>query len=566
MRKFRDWHWTRIGMAGLGVFICSFGMGPQSSWAQAAHPLLGGPWGMVRSASGAPLEGIGVRVISSRTAIRTTVYTNEDGRYEFPKLEPGTYALHIARPREFRPYRRDAVQISGSEHFEDIVLERVVDSEYLPPTPEVLAQLTGWEWMSNLPGTGKEKRGFVLSCGFGCHNYQQILKARYDEQSWRLIVRRMLRGAGSPLINRREPLPGQTARAGVDRIEEEETVIQWLSRIRGPQSQDPPMLPMPRPRGMATRVIVTEYELPRTLLAPHDVHGDSQGYIWYTPHRSPYVGKLDPRTGRVQEYRVPDVPGVLPGTHRVWVDERDMVYVSENWRQNLTKLDPRTGEFQQFHFEGGTPNSPGFSNFAMDDEGFVYETLTDPDGRPSVVKIDRDTGEIVQYFPFPGKIRSTYDNIITPDGRYWMGGVTGTNLVGVLDTRSGEIWELETPTLVSAPARGGVDPDNNGWLGGRGGMLIKIDPRTRKITEYYPPFQNTSFYEVLPDKNGEIWGTPLHTGGFMRFNPRTERWTFYWMPEPHSHNRRAWIDNSTDPVTVWYVDHDGFMVRVQPLD
>jgi streptogramin lyase len=97
-------------------------------------------------------------------------------------------------------------------------------------------------------------------------------------------------------------------------------------------------------------------------------------------------------------------------------------------------------------------------------------------------------------------------------------------------------------------------------------MLIKIDPRTRKITEYYPPFQNASFYEILPDKNGEIWAAPLHTGSFLRFNPRTGSWVNYWMPEPHSHNRRTWIDNSTNPVTVWYVDHDGFMVRVQPLD
>ena len=97
-------------------------------------------------------------------------------------------------------------------------------------------------------------------------------------------------------------------------------------------------------------------------------------------------------------------------------------------------------------------------------------------------------------------------------------------------------------------------------------MLIKIDPRTRRITEYYPPIQNVSFYEVLPDKNGEIWAAPLHSGGYFRFNPRTERWIHYWMPEPHSHNRRAWIDNSTNPVTVWYVDHDGFMVRIQPLD
>jgi hypothetical protein len=40
----------------------------------------------------------------------------------------------------------------------------------------------------------------------------------------------------------------------------------------------------------------------------------------------------------------------------------------------------------------------------------------------------------------------------------------------------------------------------------------------------------------------------------------------YVMPEPYSHDRRTWIDSSTDPVTVWYVDHNGYIVRIQPLE
>jgi hypothetical protein len=44
-----------------------------------------------------------------------------------------------------------------------------------------------------------------------------------------------------------------------------------------------------------------------------------------------------------------------------------------------------------------------------------------------------------------------------------------------------------------------------------------------------------------------------------------ERWIEHVLPEPYSHDRRTWIDNSTDPVSVWYVDHNGYLVRVQPL-
>lgn len=523
--------------------------------------LSGGARGIVRTAKGEPLEGIMVQLVSTKTAIRTTVYTSADGHYAFPVLEPGAYTLRIARPLEFVPYVRESVRIDGATRLDDIVLQRVTDKEVLPPTPEILAQLTGAEWMLNLPGTGEEKRTFTLTCGFGCHSYQQIFRARYDEAGWRTIVQRMLRGAGSPLINIREPGPQTRGRAGRLLPEEEAIVIGWLARVRGPQSTDPPLHYLPPPHGVSTRVVVTEYELPRQLLAPHDVHGDSRGNIWYTPHRSPYIGKLDPRTGAVEEYRVPSTPGALPGTHRVWVDKNDVVWLSENWAHNLTRFDPKTEQFTQFHFETGDPlNSPGFSNFHMDAEGYVYETINQ-----GVVKIDSRTGKIVQHFPFT-RLNSTYDNILSADGRYWSGGQTGTGIVGLLDTKTGDMWELDTRTPVSSAARGGFDVQGNAWFGGRGGMLIKLDPRTRRITEYYPPLPYVAFYEAMPDRNGEVWAGALHGGRFLRFNPRTERWIEYVMPEPYSHDRRTWIDNSTDPVTVWYVDHNGYMVRIQPLE
>jgi streptogramin lyase/mono/diheme cytochrome c family protein len=522
----------------------------------AKRALRGGPWGLVRSSDGVAVEGMGIQLIAARTNIRTTVYTDDNGRYEFPPLEAGSYTLRVTRPLEFEPYQKDTVTLRGADHLDDVVLRRLVSgtdtlASYLPPTPGVVAQLTGVEWMMNLPGTAQEKHMFTMSCGFGCHSYQQIFRGRYDTAGWRLIVERMTRGGGSPLI-RQQQNPSKEA-IGRSGLPYEQVVSEWLGRVRGLDARDPPIHPLPRPRGTATRAVITEYELPRTLLAPHDVHGDSKGNIWYTPHRAPYLGVLDPRTGKITEHRVPDVPGVLSGTHRVWVDERDIVYASENWRQNLVRFDPKRSQFKVFHIPGGTPNAPGFSNFAWDPEGFLYETAGD-----DVIKIDRDTGEIVRKYP----IRSgdAYDNIVSRDGRFWAGGL------GLLDLRTGDNWTMRTRTVVTSPARGAFDNDGNAWFGGRGGMILKYDPRTKRVTEYYPPIPYVTFYEVMPDRNGEIWAAALHSGRMFRFNPRTERWIDYMLPEPYSHDRRTWIDNSTTPVTVWYVDHNGYMVRIQPLD
>ena len=132
----------------------------------ASHKLLGGPTGIVKSTTGDMLEGMMVQLISKKTAIRTTVYSDADGRYEFPKLDPGTYTLRIALPREYQPFAKEAVELKGSDKLEDITLKRVSPLELLPPSKEIAAQMTGSEWLLSLTGTGEEKRLLTLNCNW----------------------------------------------------------------------------------------------------------------------------------------------------------------------------------------------------------------------------------------------------------------------------------------------------------------------------------------------------------------------------------------------------------------
>ncbi len=138
--------------------------------------------------------------------------------------------------------------------------------------------------------------------------------------------------------------------------------------------------------------------------------------------------------------------------------------------------------------------------------------------------------------------------------------------MGFLDIRKGEVVEMETRSRGSRPAKGYFAPDGNAWIGGWGGALIQVDIQARRVREFIPPTPFVTFYEAMTDKNGEVWAGEMQGGRFVRLNPATERWTEYVLLEPFAHNRRTWIDNSTDPVTVWYVDHNGYMVRLQPLE
>ena len=104
--------------------------------------LKGGGHGIVKTSADLPIGGLMVQLISDSTSVRTTVYTDPLGRYEFPKLDTGQYTLRLARPIEFRNYSRRNVRIDGSTALADIVVDRVSTSEFVPPTPDILPQLS----------------------------------------------------------------------------------------------------------------------------------------------------------------------------------------------------------------------------------------------------------------------------------------------------------------------------------------------------------------------------------------------------------------------------------------
>ena len=530
----------------------------------------GGPWGFVRSAGapakavrggvqgtseGMPLEGIMVQLRGTESNITTTVYTDDHGRFEFPKMRAGSYTLRVVRALEFKPYQKLALQIGGTApQLDDIVLDRVTSGEFVPANWDIAAQLSGAELVWNLDGTAQEKRTFSYGCGSGCHTYGQILRNRFDERSWRLMVTKMTHWTGSLLLFPAVP----------NRIppEEQDIIVKWLTKVRGPDSNDMDYQLLPGPRGGATKAIVTTYELPRLLTAPHDVVSDSQGNIWFNSHRTAWISKLDPRTGIVEDHKVPSTAGANPGQHWITVDKNDVVWFSENWSHKLGRYDPKYDEMKHVqlpHF-GRPLNAPGAGNLALAPDGYIWEARGG-----SVNKIDPQTGQTVFKFMLH-KVKSAYGNELSADGNYFAGGSWPEDWTIFVDIRKGEVFELQTRTPRSAPKRGGFDPDGNAWFGGAGGVLVKVDAKTHQLSEYRPPTPGVSFYECLPDKNGEIWAGELYAGRIVRYNPKADRWTEYVLPEPVSHDRRTWIDNSTAPVSLWYVDHDGIMVHIQPLE
>ena len=255
-------------------------------------------------------------------------------------------------------------------------------------------------------------------------------------------------------------------------------------------------------------------------------------------------------------------PGVLPGTHRIQVDKNDIVWASENWAHNLVRLDPATGQFTITPLIAGDEplNTPGLGNFSIGPDLGVWFARN-----KAVQKFDSKTGKLLERVPFTATNNANpYDNIVTDDGNFWAGGAAagggdtiemmdahqqapgGAQLLAQLDGRQGRL-RPGRQSLVRRPRRRAARARRQGGANPR---VLAADPYV-------------TFYEAMPDKRGEVWAGELHGGRMLRFNPQADHWTEYVLPEPYSHDRRTWIDNSTTPVTVWYVDHNSYLVRVQ---
>ena len=200
----------------------------------------------------------------------------------------------------------------------------------------------------SIPGTDEQKR-FLLNCT-GCHTLERIMKSTYDADGFLDVIQRMsLYYPGStPLKPQR--LAG-TATRDVERGGNGRKTAEWLASVN--LSQQPtwtfPLKTQPRLTGKSTRVIITEYDLPNPLIQPHDVMLDREGNVWYSDFGQMFLGKMDPKTGKVTQYPIPVVkPGWPEGTLDLEFDKDDNPWVGVMYQSAIAKFDKKTEKFQMW--------------------------------------------------------------------------------------------------------------------------------------------------------------------------------------------------------------------------
>ena len=531
--------------------------------------------GVISSQQEGLMEGVVVSARRDGANFTVSVVSDAKGKYSFPRthLEPGKYALTI-RAVGYDLNGPGSVTIAeGKTSNADLKLEK---------TKDLASQLSSLEWAMSVPGTPEQKDKVIyqtVSCAY-CHAWERVVKSNHTADEFVDLITRMQKyytdGSAVSRDNRGRGQigpPDQVAAAeqnpkwgrepfGVPKKE----LAEYLTTVNlsgGKTTWPYELKTLPRPKGKATRVIITQYDMPRPDTVAHDLDLDSAGTVWYTDESRMIFGKMNPKTGVFTEYALPPVPpGDLPGARDIQVDRDDNIWFPRriaNAAVVVTKYNPKTEEVS-------TIEGAGTQFMALGPEGKIWAGWTRID--PKTMKVEATYGwEKSPNIP-PGPHRQYVDlTVVNSKGNPYAPDIGGSYIIGI-DAMTGQAKFWQVPTPRSSPRRGRMDAQDRFWFAEYTGDKVGMfDTRTEKFQEWPMLRKYTTPYAVsAPDRNGYVYATSNMSERLMRLDPKTGEIVEYQIPTEFD-SKKITYDPTTSRLTLWMVNtRTARMMKVEPLE
>ena len=221
----------------------------------------------------------------------------------------------------------------------------------LVKTKNIAPQLSNQEWIHSVPGTTDEKR--ILSRCVNCHSVERVVTSKYTAPELVAVMERMATYSNNSFFMK--PQVRAMAR-DMERFapnaDKDAAYLASINLSTGERKWEPK--PLPRVTGRGTRVIITEYDLPRPESQPHDVIVDKEGIVWYSDFSDQFLGRFDPKTLAIKEYPVPlHREGFPTGALDLEVDPDGNLWMALMFQAGIAKFDKKTEKMQTWQLPEG---------------------------------------------------------------------------------------------------------------------------------------------------------------------------------------------------------------------
>ena len=522
--------------------------------------------GIVRSQAEGKMEGVIVSAKRINSPITISVISNEEGLYKFPrsKLSPGQYQIKI-RATGYELEKPQSVTLQPN---------KVVNLDIrLKKTADLAAQLTNAEWMASMPGSDREKRS-LLTC-VTCHTLDRVVRSKYSSEDFLTVVLPRMQS----YVNQSMPGAPQMRKGarvmeeqGEDRVNIYREMGEFLAQINlhNRPTWAYALKTFPRPTGESTKVIYTEYGLPRPLLQAHDVIVSKSGQVWYSSFSEQIIGRMDPGTGSIKEFEVdiskPDYPkGILA----IREDRDGQLWIGNMYQASIARFDPNTEKFEYFR-PAPKDNLPStqLNQVAPYNRNVDGKVWAQNSGFAGVHRFDIKTGNVETWAPFKDSkeqhniydvISDSKNNVFFTDFRQ--------QEIGRIDAISGQISFYSFPTKGASPRRGTMDDQDRLWVGEyRGHKIGMLDTKTGEMKEWLVPTPYSAPYDAIKDRNNYVWTGSMTTDKIARLNLQNNQIIEYLLPSS-TNIRRVFIEETTPRPILWVGNnHGASIVKIETLN
>jgi virginiamycin B lyase len=471
--------------------------------------------GTVKDPAGAPFRGAFVRAQNLKSRITVNVLSDNIGHYQIQDLPPGEYEIRVSAIGYTSDPREGLKLAVGQSSPVDFALQKGTVR---------WSDLSLYQGKMLLPD-GEGKKILTANC-FACHQFQTRMAAvRMNMDGWKRAVTYMRDTRHARLANHIND-------------QEADVLISYLNDAFGADAKlprSPAELPgykdTVRPfSDEALRIVYVEYDMPGPNRMPFSAAPDTEGKLWIPDMGAVNtIGRLDPKTGNVQEFTVPN-HGVA-SIHSAIPALDGSVWLTEQAPNKLGRWDPKT----QLITEYQDAYKPGFEG--LEDGGSKHTVRVDSSGRvwstsATVLSVfDPKTNEFSHF----ADTHSPYGVEVDKDGNPWFAEFSDDGKIGMVDAKTGKVTKWAPPTPHARPRRIEIDTDGTVWFAEfTAGKIASFDPKTQTFKEYALPGPNPSPYAFGIDKNHNLWYSSDDMDIIGRLDPKTGRVTEY--PFAHSEN------------------------------
>lgn len=260
---------------------------------------------------------------------------------------------------------------------------------------------------------------------------------------------------------------------------------------------------------------------------PHDVAPSPDGTVWYTAQARGAVGRLDPRSGKIDT--VPLGAGSAP--HGVIVGADHAAWITDGGLNAIVRVDARTLAVTRFPLPKDRPDA-NLNTAVFDKQGHLWFT-----GQNGIYgELDPSSGRM-RVFDAP-RGRGPYGICVTPDGSLYYASLAGSYL-GHIDPRSGSTQVIEPPTPNQGARRVWSDSKGRVWVSEwTAGKLGMFDPAKHQWKEWALPGNGPHAYAIYVDDHDIVWLSEWTANALVRFDPRTGHFDAVGLPQPNSNIRQ----------------------------